>query len=77
MKPYNHELIQYFSVSLNICFQRWDQLLNDGLHFSAAGSRFVDSVLWPAINKRTSHLPMVLPLWDQVDYENPEASLLK
>lgn len=55
--------------------ENWASFLNDGLHLSTKGSVFLDSLLWPRVEKLTESLPMILPAWDEVDYKNPEKSL--
>ncbi|XP_064598324.1 isoamyl acetate-hydrolyzing esterase 1 homolog [Liolophura sinensis] len=52
----------------------WRTMLVDGLHFSNTGSHFVFDILKPTIDRRTSHLPTLLPDWKDVNTENPEDS---
>lgn len=49
-------------------------MLVDGLHFSSAGSHFVFDILKLAIDRRTAHLPTLLPDWKDVNWENPQDS---
>ncbi|MEE6476782.1 hypothetical protein FKM82_011215 [Ascaphus truei] len=51
--------------------------LSDGLHLSDKGNQFVESHLWPMLEKKLSALPLILPYWNDVDNLNPEASLLQ
>ncbi|KAE8605036.1 hypothetical protein XENTR_v10014946 [Xenopus tropicalis] len=51
--------------------------LSDGLHLSSEGNQFVESSLWPILEKKLSALPFMLPYWNDVDNANPEASLLQ
>ena len=46
--------------------------MNDGLHYSAKGSQLVASLVGPHIDALTSQLPLIAPLWSEVDIENPE-----
>ncbi|XP_050406651.1 isoamyl acetate-hydrolyzing esterase 1 homolog isoform X1 [Patella vulgata] len=55
--------------------ENWKEMLNDGLHLSTIGSRLLFKLLQPIVDKLTSDLPMNYPLWDEVDYENPNSSL--
>lgn len=57
--------------------KHWEEMLNDGLHLSPLGSEFLFELLKPSINKLTSELPMQLPLWADIDNQNPHALLDK
>ncbi|XP_059837891.1 isoamyl acetate-hydrolyzing esterase 1 homolog isoform X2 [Hypanus sabinus] len=50
--------------------------LLDGLHLSEKGSRFLETHLWPMLEKRTENLPMIFPYWRDIDHLNCQASLL-
>ncbi|XP_072912995.1 isoamyl acetate-hydrolyzing esterase 1 homolog isoform X2 [Hemitrygon akajei] len=50
--------------------------LLDGLHLSEKGSRFLETHLWPMLEKRTENLPMIFPCWRDIDHLNCQASLL-
>ncbi|XP_062893950.1 isoamyl acetate-hydrolyzing esterase 1 homolog isoform X1 [Mobula hypostoma] len=50
--------------------------LLDGLHLSEKGSRFLETHLWPMLEKRTENLPMIFPNWRDIDHLNCQASLL-
>ncbi|XP_067878516.1 isoamyl acetate-hydrolyzing esterase 1 homolog isoform X3 [Heterodontus francisci] len=50
--------------------------LLDGLHLSEEGSKFLETHLWPLLEKKIERLPMILPHWSNIDQLNPEASLL-
>lgn len=47
-------------------------MLNDGLHLSPRGSEYLFDLLKPIVTKVTSDLPMLYPLWSDVDNENPQ-----
>ncbi|XP_013382384.1 isoamyl acetate-hydrolyzing esterase 1 homolog [Lingula anatina] len=51
----------------------WKSFLNDGLHFSAAGSKFLAERLWQQLEGIVSDIGMIFPDWKTVDYVNPEA----
>ncbi|XP_002734595.2 isoamyl acetate-hydrolyzing esterase 1 homolog [Saccoglossus kowalevskii] len=53
----------------------WKRFFCDGLHFSEDGARFLDDKLSPLVLEKTSHLPFLYPLWDEVDAKNPESTL--
>nr|XP_045598379.1 isoamyl acetate-hydrolyzing esterase 1 homolog [Procambarus clarkii] len=58
----------------------WQSLLCDGLHLSRRGSELLASLLVPALEKQlVKHLPSepLLPLWDEIDGENPSNSFLE
>ncbi|KPP65836.1 isoamyl acetate-hydrolyzing esterase 1-like [Scleropages formosus] len=50
--------------------------LSDGLHLSDTGNELVAQHLWTFLEKRTAHLPMILPYWGNVDARDPQSSLL-
>lgn len=49
--------------------------LSDGLHLSDEGNQFLESKLWPLLEKKLGALPFILPYWNDVDNNNPESSL--
>ncbi|KAM4771856.1 isoamyl acetate-hydrolyzing esterase 1 homolog [Rhinophrynus dorsalis] len=51
--------------------------LSDGLHLSEEGNQFLESHLWPILEKKMEALPFILPCWRDVDNNNPEASLFE
>ncbi|XP_072263647.1 isoamyl acetate-hydrolyzing esterase 1 homolog [Pyxicephalus adspersus] len=59
--------------------QDYTVYLSDGLHLSDKGNEFLESKLWPILEKKlgsfTLTLPFILPYWMDVDNKNPEASL--
>lgn len=55
--------------------QDYTVYLSDGLHLSDKGNEFLESKLWPILEKKLSTLPFILPYWMDVDPKNPEASL--
>ncbi|XP_013781624.1 isoamyl acetate-hydrolyzing esterase 1 homolog isoform X2 [Limulus polyphemus] len=55
---------------------KWQRFLGDGLHFSSEGSSFVFKLLWPSIEKRVAHLQQILPLWSDINREDPSIDLL-
>ncbi|OCT81216.1 isoamyl acetate-hydrolyzing esterase 1 homolog [Xenopus laevis] len=57
--------------------QDYTVYLSDGLHLSSEGNQFLESSLWPILEKKLSSLPFMLPYWNDVDNANPEASLLQ
>ncbi|XP_069855233.1 isoamyl acetate-hydrolyzing esterase 1 homolog isoform X2 [Dipodomys merriami] len=56
--------------------QDFSAYLSDGLHLSPKGNEFLFLHLWPLIEKRVSHLPLLLPYWKEVSEAEPELSLL-
>ncbi|XP_041043956.1 isoamyl acetate-hydrolyzing esterase 1 homolog [Carcharodon carcharias] len=56
--------------------QEFSSYLSDGLHLSEKGNEFLETHLWPLLEKKIKRLPMILPHWSDVDHLNPEASLL-
>ncbi|XP_012869018.1 PREDICTED: isoamyl acetate-hydrolyzing esterase 1 homolog [Dipodomys ordii] len=56
--------------------QDFSAYLSDGLHLSPKGNEFLFLHLWPLIEKRVSHLPLLLPYWKEVSETEPELSLL-
>ncbi|XP_051880430.1 isoamyl acetate-hydrolyzing esterase 1 homolog isoform X2 [Pristis pectinata] len=56
--------------------QDYSSYLLDGLHLSEKGSRFLETHLWPLLEKRTASLPMIFPYWRDIDHLNCQASLL-
>ncbi|KAM8954370.1 isoamyl acetate-hydrolyzing esterase 1 homolog [Pelodytes ibericus] len=57
--------------------QDYTVYLSDGLHLSDKGNQFLESRLWPVMEKKLSALSFLLPYWNDVDPINPEASLLQ
>lgn len=55
--------------------KHWEDMLNDGLHFSSLGSEFLFDQLKPHVDKLTSDLPLQLPYWADIDNNNPHAAL--
>ncbi|XP_071103083.1 isoamyl acetate-hydrolyzing esterase 1 homolog [Haliotis cracherodii] len=53
----------------------WEDMLSDGLHLSQKGSHLLFTLLQPIVDKLTSDVVFKFPLWDELDYNNPEASL--
>ncbi|XP_044147845.1 isoamyl acetate-hydrolyzing esterase 1 homolog [Bufo gargarizans] len=51
--------------------------LSDGLHLSEEGNQFLESKLWPLLEKKLGALPFILPYWNDVDNNNPESSLFQ
>ncbi|XP_074656568.1 isoamyl acetate-hydrolyzing esterase 1 homolog [Tubulanus polymorphus] len=51
----------------------WKSMLNDGLHFSESGGKFVAEQMLKRIP--TDHLRIIHPLWDTIDNDNPRAVL--
>ncbi|XP_077147527.1 isoamyl acetate-hydrolyzing esterase 1 homolog isoform X1 [Ranitomeya variabilis] len=49
--------------------------LSDGLHLSDEGNQFLESRLWPLLEKKLGALPFILPYWNDIDNNNPESSL--
>jgi lysophospholipase L1-like esterase len=47
------------------------QLLNDGLHFSTAGSLFLFENLKPLVNRLTENINVNYPYWRDIDPMNP------
>ncbi|XP_078069290.1 isoamyl acetate-hydrolyzing esterase 1 homolog isoform X1 [Mustelus asterias] len=56
--------------------QDFSSYLSDGLHLSEKGNMFLETHLWPLLEKKMERLPMILPHWSDIDHLNPEASLL-
>lgn len=56
--------------------QNFSSYLLDGLHLSEKGSSFLETHLWPLLEKRTGNLPMIFPHWSDIDHRNSQASLL-
>ncbi|XP_077997059.1 isoamyl acetate-hydrolyzing esterase 1 homolog [Glandiceps talaboti] len=56
--------------------EKWERFLNDGLHLSSAGSKFLADRLLPIVAKKTKYIPLQYPYWADVNAENPEESLL-
>ncbi|KAM5163306.1 isoamyl acetate-hydrolyzing esterase 1 homolog isoform 2-T3 [Mantella aurantiaca] len=55
--------------------QGYTVYLSDGLHLSDKGNEFLESKLWPVLEKKLGDLPFLLPYWMDVDNKNPESSL--
>lgn len=49
--------------------------LSDGLHFSSLGAKLVFDTLWPSVKKKTKNLPVLAPLWSEIDPLNPECTI--
>ncbi|XP_076459429.1 isoamyl acetate-hydrolyzing esterase 1 homolog [Babylonia areolata] len=56
--------------------QEWKSMLNDGLHLSPSGSQLLFNLLLPILDELTSTLPTMYPLWDEVDLDNLDTSLV-
>ncbi|KAL4229114.1 isoamyl acetate-hydrolyzing esterase [Mactra antiquata] len=59
------------------CQKDWEDMLNDGLHFSPYGSQFLFEQLKPVLDKLTSNMKLQLPYWADIDNENPHKLLNK
>ena len=66
-----HSVVQYVSPIL----QDWQRFLIDGLHFSRNGSEYFGAQLWPVIDNLTKDLPTKLPIWSEINNNNPQALL--
>ena len=62
-----------------LCFslQDWQKFLLDGLHLSRLGSEHLETQLWPTLDHLTKDLPVKLPVWSEIDSNNPQELLLK
>lgn len=68
--------LQYCHYIFNVMyFQDCTSYLSDGLHLSDRGNEFLESKLWPILEKKLGALPFILPYWMDVDNKNPEPSL--
>ncbi|RWS07754.1 isoamyl acetate-hydrolyzing esterase 1-like protein [Dinothrombium tinctorium] len=60
--------------------QDWMDMLNDGLHFSKTGAKFLFDLLLPHLEERVHKFRgstcQCFPLWREVDPEKPEKSLV-
>uniref|UniRef100_A0A1I8GTN1 Isoamyl acetate-hydrolyzing esterase 1 homolog n=2 Tax=Macrostomum lignano TaxID=282301 RepID=A0A1I8GTN1_9PLAT len=57
------ELVDIFNPIME--HENWQQLFADGIHFNAKGSELVFNCVWPAIERRVSHLPVMLPDFEE------------
>ncbi|KAM9316053.1 isoamyl acetate-hydrolyzing esterase 1 homolog [Gastrophryne carolinensis] len=55
--------------------QDYTVYLSDGLHLSDKGNRFLESKLWPILERKVGAFPLILPYWMDVDNNNPEPTL--
>ena len=62
---------------LCISLQDWQKFLLDGVHLSRLGSEHLEAQLWPILDHLTKDLPMKLPVWSEIDNNNPQELLLK
>ncbi|XP_069742374.1 isoamyl acetate-hydrolyzing esterase 1 homolog isoform X2 [Narcine bancroftii] len=56
--------------------QDFSSYLLDGLHLSERGNKFLETHLWPLLEKRTESLPLLLPQWRDIDDLNSQVNLL-
>lgn len=66
----------YVTHDDDVWWQDWREFLSDGLHLSQRGSRYLFDVVWPLVETRTAHLPLILPAWRDVNADCPDKSLL-
>lgn len=67
------EVVDLYTVFLSQ--PGWESFLCDGLHLSKEGNCFVGDQLIKVLEPKLTHLPLVFPVWSDVDPKNPDKVL--